>query len=197
MRMKIKSTLSQTDVIQIHNRVTRLPPARFANRRLYLPCIIFAVKTLSVQDFGSGQEYRYHTQVSGIGDVEFKTLDKLSLTEPRKLAFVHPWIRDLRDPFDGLTWQNTSDLHESESHPGIEAGSTPTLPLHPSPPTNMDSYTRALRLVVRLRQPFNALLLQQQPNGEFKRVATEHEIIAQLGLEHQVRDIRTEVVEIL
>ncbi|KAF8416534.1 hypothetical protein L210DRAFT_2534716 [Boletus edulis BED1] len=41
----------------------------------------------------------------------------------------------------------------------------------------MDEYTRALRLVVRLQQPFHALLLQQQPNGEFRRVAAEHEIV--------------------
>ena len=38
----------------------------------------------------------------------------------------------------------------------------------------MDDYTLALRLIVRLRQPFNALLLQHQPDGEFKRVAAEN-----------------------
>ncbi|KAF8138961.1 hypothetical protein EV363DRAFT_1155210, partial [Boletus edulis] len=57
----------------------------------------------------------------------------------------------------------------------------------------------ALRLVVRLQQPFHALLLQQQPNGEFKRVATEHEIIVP-GMKYSInftKDVRTEVVEIL
>ena len=60
-------------------------------------------------------------------------------------------------------------------------------------------YTRALWLVVRLQQPFYALLLQQQPNGDFRRIAAEHQIIVP-GIDHQInfaRDVRTEVVEVL
>ena len=195
----LRSSLSQIEAMLIHDRVTRLPPARFANRRLYLPCIVFAVKKLSVQDFGSGQENRYRARVSGIGHVEFQTLDRLSLMEPRKLIFVHPWIRDLRDPLDGFTWGSAADDDEYESDPETDAGSAPTSPSHALPAATMDDYTRALRLVVRLQQPFHALLLRQQPNGEFKRVAAEHEIVVP-GLEHRVnfaRDIRTQVVEIL
>jgi hypothetical protein len=41
----------------------------------------------------------------------------------------------------------------------------------------MDDYTRVLQLVVRLQQPFHALLLEQHSHGEYKRAAAEHEIV--------------------
>ncbi|KAF8556862.1 hypothetical protein OG21DRAFT_1495255 [Imleria badia] len=202
-----KNSLSRADVIPIHERVARLPPARFANRRLYLPCIIFAVKKLGVQDSGSGLENNYRVRVSGIGDVEFQTLNRFSLTEPRRLIFVHPWIRALQDPLDSFTWGSMvdGDEHDADpeteylSDPETEFASAPSSPLNTAPAGTMDDYTRALRLVVRLQQPFHALLLQQQPNGEFRRVAAKHEIVVP-GIEPAInfaRDIRTEVVEIL
>ena len=192
----LRESISRTDVLRIHDRITRLPPARFANRRLHLPCIIFTVRRLVVQDFGSGLENRYRARVSGIGNVEFETCDRLSLTEPRKLIFVHPWIHDLRDPLDGFTWESGVDDDEYDSGPESEAGSAPNSPLYAPPAATMDDYTRALRLIVRLQQSFHALLLQQQPNGEFKRIAAEHEIVMP-GIDRQPKDIRIEVVEIL
>jgi hypothetical protein len=91
------------------------------------------------------------------------------------------------------------DGDEYGSDPESEAGSAPASPSQALPAATMDDYTRALRLVARLQQPFRVLLLQQQPNGEFKRVAAEHEIVTP-GLERQInfaRDIRTQIVEIL
>ncbi|KAI9569842.1 hypothetical protein HD554DRAFT_2327801 [Boletus coccyginus] len=167
----LRNSLSRTDAVPIHHRVTRLPPARFANRRLHLPCIIFTVRRLGVQDLGSGPESRYRAWVSGIGNVDFQTFDRLSLSEPRRLILVHSWIRDLRDPLDGFTWGSAADDDVYEDDPEAEAGFAPTSPLYAPPAATMDDYTRALRLIVRLQQPFHGLLLQQQPNGEFKRIA--------------------------
>jgi len=42
------------------------------------------------------------------------------------------------------------------------------------------SYMRELELVARLGQPFNALLLAQQQVGEYKRIASDNKIIAQV-----------------
>ncbi|KAI9569820.1 hypothetical protein HD554DRAFT_453126 [Boletus coccyginus] len=195
----LRDSLSRTDAVAIYNKVTRLPPARFATRRLHLPCIIFTARRLGVQDFGSGLENRYRARVSGIGNVEFQTCDRLSLSEPHKLIFVHPWIHSLRDHLHGFTWGNAADDDEYGSDPESEAGSAPTSPLHALPAAAMDDYTRALRLIVHLQQPFHTLLLQQQPNGEFKRIAAEHEIVIP-GIDRRInftRDIRIEVVEIL
>ncbi|KAF8137708.1 hypothetical protein EV363DRAFT_1155979 [Boletus edulis] len=153
-----------------------------------------------MQDSASDLENRrYRAKISGIGDVEFLTSDRLPLTEPRKLVFVHPWIRDICDPHDGFTWASTADDSDSDSDPETEPGSTPTSPLDAQPTAPMDNYTRALRLVVRLQQPFHALLLQQQPHGEFKRVAAKYEIVIPgiKRLDNFARDVHTGVVEIL
>ncbi|KAF8127433.1 hypothetical protein EV363DRAFT_1138425, partial [Boletus edulis] len=144
-----------------------------------------------------GVENHYRAKVSGIGDVEFQTSDRLPLAEPRKLVFVHPWIRDLCDPHDGVIWGSTTGENEDgdESDPELHAH----FPLHARPAAMMDEYTRALRLIIRLQQPFHALLLQQQPNGEFKRVAAEHEIVVP-GIKRPdsfAKDVHTGVVEIL
>ena len=112
---------------------------------------------------------------------------------------MHPWLRDLCDPLDGFAWASTGDDDEYNSDLETESGSAPNSPLRALPAASVDDYTRALRLVVRLQQPFHALLLQQQSNGEFRRVAVEHEIVVP-GLERSInltRDVRAEVVEIL
>ena len=50
----------------------------------------------------------------------------------------------------------------------------------------------------RLRHPFNALLLEQQPNCQHKRVAAEQEIIVP-GVPDKTdpKDIRAKLVEIV
>ena len=197
----LRNSLHHTDAMLVYDRVTRLPPARFSNRRLYLPCILFGVKRLSFQGFGGGAENCYRARVSGISHVEFQTSGSLSLTEPRRLILVHPWIRDLRDPLDSFAWGDETDSEDEDdgTHMETKPGSTPSSTSRVMPASGMDDYTRALRLVVRLQQPFHALLLQQQPSGEFKRVATEHDIVVP-GIDRSMnlaRDIRTEVVEVL
>ena len=109
----LRNSLSEDDALLIHYRITRLPPARFANRRLHLPCILFSVKRLSIQDSRNGSETSYRVQVSGIGDVEFRTSDRLSPKKPRKLVFVHPWLRELLDPLDGPD-SETSDGNDDD-----------------------------------------------------------------------------------
>ena len=200
------NSVSRTDATLLYNQIARLPPARFSNRRLLLPCVVFTVKKLSVQNFGDGQENCYRARVSVIGHVEFKTRERLPLTEPRKLIFIHPWIRDLRDHLHGFTWRSNADDDESDSSsdesgsdPETETRAAPTSPSHALPAVTTDDYTRALRLIARLQQPFRALLLHQQHNEEFRRIASDQEIIIP-GIERRtnfVRDIRAEVVEVL
>ena len=199
----LRNSLAQTDAILIYDRVVRLPPARFSNRRLYLPCLIFAVKKLGVQHFERGREFRYRARISGIGDVEFQTWDLLSPQEPRKLIFVYPWVRDLYDPFDDFNWGGSDSEDEDEgadkSDPETDDGSSPPSPLAAVPAPIMDDYTRALRLIARLQQPFHGLILQKQASGEFKRVAAEHAIVVP-DIDRRInfaKDVRTEVVEIL
>ena len=204
---RLRRTLSREEAIQIYDKITDLPAAQFSNRRLRLPCIIFSVRKLDVQDFGRGREYRYRARVPGIGNVEFQTLDRLSQTDPHNLIFIHPWIRHLFDPLPGL--RRTSMAHgdddndEGRSSSSGDRGSPASTPSIPEsniePLTIMDDYTHTLKIVARLQHPFHALLLQQQSSGEFKRVAAEHEIIVP-GIEPKfsfVRDFRAAVVDVL
>ncbi|KAI6021221.1 WD40-repeat-containing domain protein [Pisolithus marmoratus] len=64
--------------------------------------------------------------------------------------------------------------------------------------SQVDDHTRALQMIVRLGQPFNALLFVQQPNGECNRVAAEKEIIVSgLGTDITPKNIQAKVPEIL
>jgi hypothetical protein len=47
-------------------------------------------------------------------------------------------------------------------------------------PVDLEYHSRALQLIARLGQPFGAFLLAQQRGGEYTRIATDHDIIAQV-----------------
>lgn len=61
-------------------------------------------------------------------------------------------------------------------------------------PADPEPYSRALRLIARLGQPFGAFFLAQQHSGEYKRIASDCAIIAQVRYVasiHNVMDVRT------
>lgn len=185
---KLRSKLSRREAASIYNQIRSLQPARFAARRLYLPCIIFPVRALSIQ---GNDEKLYHSEVSGLGNVKFTTTDDLTVDERRKFIFAHPWIRHIRGPNSEVTGEN-----DSESD--MDADSDEDMPSEGVVVPQVDGYTRALQMIARLGQPFNALLLVQQPNGEYKRVAAENEIVVPgLGTDITPKNIRTRTLEIL
>jgi len=205
---ELKGSISLPDAMIVYGGFIRAPSMRFAQGRVYLPCILFPVKKLVEKDAKVGEGKCYRARVSGIGHIEFWTEDRLSLLEPRRLAFAHPWIRYLRGPVeekgcgsssdsdDNSSSCSGSDLEEESLSP---AAVSAAVPVYAGPIATMDISTRALQLVVRLQQPFPGLLLQQQTHGGYKRVAAEHEIVVP-GLERRmnsVKDVRVEVVEIL
>ncbi|KAG1803059.1 uncharacterized protein BJ212DRAFT_1374559, partial [Suillus subaureus] len=53
----------------------------------------------------------------------------------------------------------------------------------------VDLESRALRLIVRLGQPFRAFLLARQRGGEYKRIASDRDIIVQVKDVTSVRDL--------
>ncbi|KAI6047019.1 hypothetical protein EDC04DRAFT_954766 [Pisolithus marmoratus] len=172
---ELRGKLTRREALSIYKKIIRLPPARFATRRLHLPCIVFPVRSLGKQDPHRGSEVLYRARVSGLGDVEFTTTDDLPLGEPQKLVLAHPWIHRIRGPSSGVSWES-----DTNSDPDLDgdAGLDEVAPtLHALPAPQVDDYTRALQMIARLGQPFNSLFLVQQPNGEFKRVAAEKEIV--------------------
>ena len=208
---QLRTRLAPQDVIPFYFQLTLLPRATFSNRCLQLPCIVFSVTRIGVQELDGSQGNLYRATVSLLGRVEFRTADAMPLTKPRKLVFVHPWLRDLRDPLDGSASDGEQEAEsdvgssgeaqtESDvgSGDGTDDASTPASPLHAEPSAQLDTCIQALRLVARLGCPFNALLLERQSNGQYKRVAAEYEIIVP-GVPSQTnpKDIRVKALEIV
>ncbi|KAI6041650.1 hypothetical protein EDC04DRAFT_3089035 [Pisolithus marmoratus] len=201
---ELRGKLTQKEALSIYDQINSLPPARFATRRLHLPCIIFPVKRLSIPEPPRGDEKLYRARVLGLGTVDFMTADDLPLHETQKVVFVHPWIRHIRGPSIGVAWggdlESDSDS-DSDSDLYFDAASdevAPPSPLQAVPTPQVDDHSRALEMIARLGQPFSALLLVQRPNGEYNRVAAENEIVVSgLGTDITTKTIQAKVLEIL
>ncbi|KAF8555600.1 hypothetical protein OG21DRAFT_844394 [Imleria badia] len=208
---QLRTQLAPQDALSFYYRIVHLPRATFSSRCLQLPCIMFYVTKIGAQELDGSWGNLYRATASFLGKVEFRTADVMPLTKPRKLVFVHPWLHDLRDHLDGFVSDDeleaesdvgSSDEEEAESDAGSGDGtddaSEPASPLHAEPSARVNPSTLALRLISRLGRTFNALLLEQQPNGQYKRVAAEHEIIVP-GVPYQTnpKDIKARVLEIV
>ncbi|KIK44829.1 hypothetical protein CY34DRAFT_31498, partial [Suillus luteus UH-Slu-Lm8-n1] len=163
------SSLQDSVVIEmtsgLYPELGSLSAARFAHRRLHLPCIAFLVTEVRGrpgQD--KGAKFMYQVKAKGLHDLLITTEDRLIQFWPGRPALqtfylVRPW--------------NQKGTVDSESH------------------------SRALRLLVRLGQSFGAFLLAQQRGGEYKRIASDHVIVAQVKDIAFVRDIDVRTLEIL
>ncbi|KAG1895217.1 uncharacterized protein F5891DRAFT_1059642 [Suillus fuscotomentosus] len=103
---------------------------------------------------------------------------------------VRPWNRyllelpEFAEPSGLAGLPDVADDTDSEE----EYSSAPGSPLQnsssefPEAEESVDSELsdRALRLIVHLKQPFSAFLLAHQRGGEYKRIASDHDIIAQV-----------------
>ncbi|KAG1852354.1 heterokaryon incompatibility protein-domain-containing protein [Suillus tomentosus] len=168
---------------------------RFANCRLHLPCIAFrvtAVKRSRAQD----QEI-YEVTADGLHDLLITTKDKLTqFSSPRPtmqtFLLVRPWNRyllelpDFAEPSGLAGLLDVDDDMQSEedywSAPGSPVQNSPSSGGFPEAQESVDPELsdRALRLTARLEQRFGAFLLAQQRGGEYKRIASDHDIIAQV-----------------
>ncbi|KAH7903768.1 hypothetical protein BJ138DRAFT_1107400, partial [Hygrophoropsis aurantiaca] len=160
------------------------PPPRFANCRLILPCIVFPLVALARGIDGRPDDY--YAAADGLEGVQITTADRLipfSSSRParREMLLVRPWSRDL---LGGA--HLAVDVQNAFTAPSdaIPLGSSLQLPSE-SDALEME----ALMLVARLKQQFGALLLVRQSGGEYKRVASDRDIIA------RVRDI-TKLIDI-
>ena len=196
---ELRRVFSYSEATSLYERIINLPLATFVNRRLHLPCIIFPFKRIYSHH---GDVYR--ARVSGLGDVDIQTAD--TLEEPRSLFLVHPWIRTLIDETyardgvvltDGLDAGSDTDSN-ADSDDYYSAPSSPLDDELPSAPRlAVNEYKCALQLLARLCQPFGALLLEQTRHREYRRVATEHEIVVQVRKPSFLKEVRMDVLEIL
>jgi hypothetical protein len=185
------SSLQQNPVavdiaMKLYDQLDYTSAARFANCRLHLPCIAFRVTDVSLS-YSSSHETRFEVKADGLHDLLITTKEPIvqfSRTRPTQQTFVlvRPWDRSLLELPDFADLPDVGDDAENEGDywtpPSSPSDESPSLSLVKQEVANLES--RALRLLVRLGQPFGAFLLMRQRGGEYKRVASDRYIIAQV-----------------
>jgi tetratricopeptide (TPR) repeat protein len=201
------SSLQQTATTdlasKLYDRLEQLRAPRFANCRLHLPCISFRVTEVRRRR-GPAKEttITYGIKADGLHDLMITTKESLvqfSRAKPIQRSFflVCPWDRrlleapDFSDDMESIEdWteprspMDDSQMHDSDESPGDLL-------------VEEERGLRALRLMVRLGQPFDAFLLAQQRVGEYKRIASDHTIVAQVKDITSVDNMDVGTVEIL
>ncbi|KAG2364271.1 heterokaryon incompatibility protein-domain-containing protein [Suillus spraguei] len=105
-------------------------------------------------------------------EVKAGGLRDLPITTEEDLLSARPTEFLLIRPWDHDLLELPDDVHSAESE-------------------------RALRLMVRLGQPFSAFLLKRERRKEYRRVASDHSIIAQFSDTTCVDDMKVRTLEIL
>ncbi|KAG1743034.1 hypothetical protein EDB19DRAFT_581610 [Suillus lakei] len=204
MVSSLRNTPAVEVALRFYAKLENMSAPRFANCRLHLPCIAFRVTEVRRRR-GQATHFTYGVKADGLRDLLIttdETLIQFSRARPTQqtILLVRPWDRRLLELPDFGEQLDFADEEES-----VGDWSEPKSPLDDSEESpggspveeeavHLESHSRALRLMVRLAQPFSAFLLAQQRVGEYKRIATDHDIIAQIrgmASDHDMMDIRT------
>ena len=208
MQKSVSSLRHAVDVekaLKLYQIIRSPSTPQFSARRLRLPCFAFAVTEVRGRRSENRQSRStFSVKADGLHDLSITTEDKLmQLTlsrarpSPQSFLLVRPWDRSLLELPD---FERPPDFSDTKN---MDDWSPPASPMRArSPvvffekhlPIGSESHLRALQLMVRLRQPFSALLLAQQWGGEYKRIASDQNIIAQIddvASIHNMMDIRT------
>jgi hypothetical protein len=102
---------------------------------------------------------------------------------------VRPWDRSILELHDFEEGFANTESIESFSRPVSSLLDPPVGSLGANSLVDSESFSRELRLIAHLGQPFSAFLLAQQWGGEYKRVASDQNIIAQVKDMTVVRDM--------
>jgi hypothetical protein len=170
----LRDAVAADSTSKLHRLLNNLHPPRFANARLQLPCITFRLTEIRLRRVQhQGKHFIYDVKANGLQDLEITTTHRLSQhSHERPLYLVRPWNRDNFDMPDFT--DEPQGLYDWSQPPSN------VRPLWPPPDAVNSEFRRALRLIVRLGQPFGALLLVQQRGEEYKRIASDCNIIAQV-----------------
>jgi hypothetical protein len=199
----LRKTVTVDFASNLYTQLQNTSAPRFATQRLHLPCIAFDVKEVRrVRSPALETHLTYRVKADGLQDLLISTDETLVQFWPARsieqnFVLVRPWDRSLLELPDFVEPSDIGSIIESEE----DYRTLPSSPSHhwsSGPPVNQDVHDlglRALRLLVRLGQPFSAFLLAQQRGGEYKRIASDHDIIGQVNDIRNPMDIRT--IEIL
>ncbi|KAG1758674.1 heterokaryon incompatibility protein-domain-containing protein [Suillus occidentalis] len=188
----LRHTVAMDDASKFYDQLANMSYPRFSNCRLRLPCIIFPVTEVRRRP-GAAQEtlFTYGVRADGLCDLLItteQTLVQFSRARPTRQTFLLalPWDRRLLE---------LPDFADDAESLGGWSGPESLDGLHGEEElADSESYSQALRLIARLGQPFGVFLLAQQRSGEYKRIASDHDIIAQVkdvASVHSTTDIKT------
>ncbi|KAJ8591976.1 hypothetical protein M405DRAFT_931811 [Rhizopogon salebrosus TDB-379] len=209
---KIQTTVSflrNTTTVELASNLftvlSDMEAPRFANRRLSLPCIVFPVTMVRrIRHKNHATDFTHEVEAKGLNDLQIITKDKLvqfSETKPARQAFllVRPWDRSLLELPDFADETQSVDDDIPPESPSSDSPSSDSLAELPTGYDSDDSeaHLRALRLIVHLGQPFAAFLLVHQSGKEYKRIASDHDIIAQVKDIASIDDTNVRMLEIL
>ncbi|KAG2367967.1 hypothetical protein BDR07DRAFT_1478558 [Suillus spraguei] len=204
----LRRTMPADLALKFYNRLEQLRVPRFANCRLHLPCISFRVTEVK-RKRGLPREtpITYGVKADGLHDLLIttdETLVQFSRGKPIRETFllVRPWDRYLlevpdfaeRPDFADDT-ESLGDWSEPESSMDDSQMSDDSDELPGGSPEDLS--LRTLRLMVRLGHPFDAFLLAQQRLGEYKRIASDYNIVAQVKDIASVDNMDVGYIEIL
>lgn len=215
----------EAQAMVFHHRLYTLPPARCTNQHLFLPCIVFPLTMLKKAKRTDGVRM-YRATTSALEDTDISTEERLlpKRQGPEDLVLVCPWIHELLDttpsrhgrrrlsgeaesPSDSDSEPEAEAEHVTSARElapiGLYSASTASVSLPdsgtPLPHTSdqIGTTLRVLRLLVRFRQPLGAFLLLAQGHGQYRRVATDHEITIRIRNEVSLDDMILNRLEIL
>jgi hypothetical protein len=195
----LRNTVAVDFATNIYTQLRNMSAPRFATQRLRLPCIAFNVREVRrVRSPAPETQITYRVKADGLRNLEITTEETLVQFWPARpieqnFILVRPWDRSLLELPDFVEFVEPSDFGdnaESEEDYGISSSSRSHdwSGDYPRNQEVVDQELRAFRLLVRLGQPFSAFLLAQQRSGEYKRIASDHDIIGQVN---DVGDLRT------
>ncbi|KAG2339178.1 hypothetical protein BDR05DRAFT_1003595, partial [Suillus weaverae] len=189
----LRQTVAVDLALKLYALLDDLKAPRFADCRLHLPCIAFRVTTVTRRPIEHKETYfTYEVKADGLRDLQITTEDRLlqfseGSSTRQSFLLVRPWDRHLLELPDYTDDTKNVDDFVIPGSPGGEG------------PLDSESSERAMRLIVRLGQPFSAFLLAQQRSGEYKRIASDRDIITQVNDVDSVHgmDVRLRTLEIL
>ncbi|KAG1784972.1 uncharacterized protein HD556DRAFT_1314636 [Suillus plorans] len=180
----LRKTVATDFASNLYTVLRNTSAPRFAAQRLHLPCLAFNVrKVRRVVSPASKTHFTYEVEADGLHNLLITTAETLAQfwqARPieQKFVLVRPWDRSLLELPEFVEPSDYANDVESEEDYG-----TPPSPSDdwsggsPVKQGMSDLESRALRLLVHLGQPFGAFLLAQQHSGEYKRIATDYDII--------------------
>ncbi|KAG1852401.1 hypothetical protein C8R48DRAFT_354214 [Suillus tomentosus] len=187
----LRNIVTMDSASKLYDLLENMNTPLFANCRLRLPCITFRVTEVKRRP-GRAAHSTYGVKADGLQELLIttdKTLIQFSRARPTRQTFflVRPWDRrllGLPDFSEQLTFadegESVADWSESQSGSDDTEESSSNSPGEEELSVDLDVHSRSLRLMVHLGQAFSALLVAQQHVGEYKRVASDHNIIAQV-----------------